>query len=219
MVLALASGCQSPGRPAGAAPENQMAQVQGSAQEILAGILKQAGLETTDLVLETIIAFPPPAGGDQGTKVEWKGRFAGLDKVLINADDRVLVVVKTSPCNAVEMRYVFNPFIRTWMLSADRSSPEGNLLWVLFNGKASDFMKEVAEVRNSSGLLGSLVRDTPPVVGATFPVLATNAGMRSDVLSLGLGALDEHLRTVHADGQPCKPDVHVYIKPAAASRP
>ena len=215
VVLMLAAGCQSPSRPAGAAPENQMAQVQGSSQEILAGILKQAGLATTDLVLESILVFPPPAAGDQNPKVAWQGRFSGLDKVLMNADDQVLVVIKTTPCNAVETRYVFNPFIRTWMLSADRASPEGNLLWVLFHGKAADFVKEVAKEQNGNELLGSLVREARPVSGAVFPILVTSAEMRNDVLELGLSALDGHLRTMHADGQPCKPDVHVYIKPAA----
>jgi hypothetical protein len=215
-VLALAAGCQSPNGQAGEKSEIPMAHVQASSQKVLADILAKAGIAETDLVLEDTIAFPPPAVGDKkNPRSAWMGRFAGQEKAVINAEDQMLVIAKTIPCNAAETRYVFNPFLRTWILTADRSSPEGNLLWVLFNGKAKDFVTEVDKAQNAHELLGSLVRTPQPVTGATFPVQVLVDEMRNDLIELGLRGLDEHLRTVHADGQPCNPDVHLYVKPAA----
>lgn len=216
-VLALAAGCQSTTSTAVGKPDARMTHVQGTAQEILANLLAKTGMTESNLVLEDTITYPPPAAGDQrNARSAWMGSFAGQDKAVINADDQMLIIAKTVPCNATETRYVFNPFIRVWTLQADRTSPEGNLLWVLFNGKARDFAAEVAKAQNAHELLGSLVRQSRPVTSTTFPVQIEVNEMRNDLVELGLSGLDDHLRSVHADGHPCNPDVHVYIKPAAA---
>jgi hypothetical protein len=191
-----------------------MSHVQGSAQEVLADILAKSGLAATDLVLEANIALPPPADNDRNPPPVWRGRYAGQEKGVLRAEDRVLVIAKTVSCDALETRYVFNPFIRTWVNTADRSNPEGNLLWVLFNGKARDFVEEVRKARDHNEMLGSLVRTPRPVTAAPFPVQVDVGEMRNDVLELGLFALESHLVAVHANGVPCNPDVHVYVQPA-----
>ena len=216
LVLSLAAGCQSSsGTTTGAKPEPQMAQIQGSARKVLADVLAKAGLTATDLVLEADITFPPPSGGDKNAKPAWKGCFTGSEKAVLHADDQVLIIAKTMPCNATESRYEFNPANRTWTLAANNANPEGNLLWVLFNGTARNLVKEVAEFQDSRQLLGAMVRPARTITGAMFPAQVSVEEMHNNVVELGLSALDEHLRTVHADGHPCNPDVHVYIRSAA----
>jgi hypothetical protein len=214
IVLALAAGCESPSGPTAAVQPGaiQMTQDRRSVQEVLADILEKAGLVATDQVLRTAITFPPPAAGDKNPLPAWQGCFAGQEKAVLNADDRVLVIAKTIP---PAPRYVFNPFIRTWSIAANQPNAEGNLLWVLFDGKARDFVTEVAKARDAHELLSSLVRKPRPVTGATFPAQISIDEIRNDLLELGLSALDEHLRTAHANGQPCNPEVQVYVKPAA----
>lgn len=215
IVLALAAGCQSTGGQGAAAADAQMTHVQGTSQAVLSDVLAKAGLTATDLVMEVTVAIPPPANGDPNPKAQWGGCFAGQEKAVLQADDRVLLIAKTLQCDAVESRYVFNPFIRVWTLSADRSSVEGNLLWVLFNGKASEFAQEVNKAQDAHELLGSLVKPSRPITAATLPAQVTAEELRNDVVELGLTALAQHLQVVHADGQPCNPDVHLYVKPAA----
>jgi len=216
IVLALAAGCESPSGPTAAVqPETRMSQDRRSTQEVLDDILEKAGLAATDQVLRTTITFPPPAAGDQNPLPNWQGCFAGQEKAVLNPDDRVLVIAKTTP---PAPRYVFNPFIRTWTVAANQPNAEGNLLWVLFNGKARDFVTEIAKARDAHELLSSLVRKPRLVTGATFPAQISIDEIRNDLLELGLSALDEHLRTVHANGQPpCNPEVQVYVKPAAGT--
>ena len=189
-----------------------MTQERRSAQEVLADILGKAGLGATDQVLRTTITFPPPAAGDKNPLPNWQGCFAGQEKAVLHADDRVLVIARTiSPAP----RYVFNPFIRTWTIAANQPNAEGDQLWVLFNGNAQDFVTEVAKARDAHDLLSSLVRKPRPITSATFPAQISIDESRNDLLELGLSALDEHLRTAHANGQPCNPEVQVYVKPAA----
>lgn len=215
LVLALVAGCESPSSQVAVQPGAHMTQDRRSAQEVLADILEKAGLAATDQVLRTAIFFPPPADGDKTPLPSWQGCFAGQEKAVLHSDDRVLVIARTVP---PAPRYVFNPFIRTWTIAAIQSNAEGDLLWVLFNGKASDFVAEVAKARDAHELLSSLVRVSRPVTGATFPAQISIEEIRNDLLELGLSALDEHLRTVHANGQPCHPEVQVYVKPDAGNR-
>ena len=216
IVLALAAGCESPSGPTAAVPPGAppLMQERRSVQEVLADILEKAGLAATDLVLRTAITFPPPTDGDRNPLPSWQGCFAGQEKAVLHSDDQVLVIAKTIP---PAPRYVFNPFIRTWTLAATKPNPEGNLLWVLFNGKARDFVTEVAKARDAHELLSSLVRTPRPITSAAFPAQISIDESRNDLLELGLSALDEHLRTGHANGQPCNPEVQVYVKPASGT--
>ena len=211
-ILALVAGCQSTGGRNGANPAIQTSQDERSPQEVLADLLQKAGLGTTDLVLKTVITYPPPSDGDKNPRPTWQGCFAGREKAVLGADDRMLVIAETRP---PAPRYVFNPFIRTWTLVSDQPNPEEHLLWVLFDGKARNFAKEVIKARDDHEMLSSLVRSSRPVTGNTFPVQISIDEMHNDLVELGLNALDEHLRTAHADGDVCRPEVRIYVRPAA----
>jgi len=217
LVLALAAGCESTPKQTANTEGTQlrMGHVRGASAEVLDDILKKTGLSDSNLVLEITVTLPAPAGGDKNTLPPWKGCFAGREQGLLQADDQMLVIAKTIPCHAPDARYVFNPFNRTWMLAADRNNPDGNLLWVLFNGKASDFVQEVRKAQENRQILGSLIKTPPPISETAFPIHPAVEEMRNDLAELGLSALEQHLRLQHADGRPCTPDVHVYLKPAA----
>lgn len=215
-ILALAAGCQST-RPASAADEEaRMSYVAGFSPAVLADILAKEGFSDTNLVLEDTITFPPPAAGDKrNARSGWMGCFAGQETAVINAEDQVMVIATALSCGGSRPRYVFDPFTRTWKFHAVNASPETDLAWMLFNGKAKDFVQEVRKAHEQHELLGSMVRESRPVTSPTFPLHIVVNEMRNDLIELGLNALDEHLRTKHADGRPCNPDVYVYVKPAA----
>ena len=91
------------------------------------------------------------------------------------------------------------------------------MLWVLFYGKAADFVTEVIKARDAHELLRLQVRPSRPVTAFQFPARISGDEMQNDLLELSLSGLDEHLRQVHAGGQPCHPEVRVYHKPAAGN--
>ena len=100
------------------------------------------------------------------------------------------------------------------MIATDNASLEGNWLYVLFNGTARDFVREVAAARSGRGVLASLVAKPAAAAEGSFPLQLGTDEMRADLTDLGLTALDKHLKAEHGDGHPCLPDVHVYYRPA-----
>ena len=213
LALALAAGCQTTPTAADNTRE-KLAHVESSSQEVLSDLLDKAGLSDSALVLETTMTFPPPASGDKHPKPVWKGAWTGQPTGTLQANDQVLVIAKSIQCDAVEARYKFNPFTRTWMILADDSSPEGNWLRVLFKGTARDFAAAVAAAREQQTPLASLAGTAKSLTASSFPATITVDEMLNDLLELGLHGLEAHLKTEHATSS-CNPDIHVYVKPAA----
>ena len=212
LALLLAAGCQTTATP-GAAPE-KLAHVESTSVEVLAGVLAQAGLSDSNLVLEATITLPPPAGGDAHPKPAWTGAWAGQPAATLQAGDRVLVIAKSIQCGAIETKYTFNPFTRTWTLQAGDTGPEGNWLRVLFDGSARDFAAAAAAAREEQAPLAALAAGDKAAAAASFPAAVTVDGMLGNLTELGLSRLSVHLKAEHAD-HPCNPDIHVYVKPAA----
>ena len=210
-VLLLAAGCQTAPTAADQNSEDLM-HVESSSVEVLGGALAQAGMTDSNLVLETTITLPPPAAGDAHPKPSWKGLWAGQSAPALQADDRMLVVAKSIPCDVPEAQYKFNPFTRTWSIQAGTTNPEGNWLRVIFTGTAREFVAAAAASREQQSPLASLAADAKGAAG--FPMAATVDGVLADLTELGLSRLSAHLRGEHAD-RSCNPDIHVYVKPAA----
>ena len=210
IVLALAAGCQSTDSGAAGDKEKGMPD-RRSAQELLAEVLQQSGMTSTDLVLQTVFTLPPPpVVSNDNPRVAWQGFFAGQPQALVHSNDQVLVIART----VYRMPYVFNPFIRTWTIASGRADAEASQLWVLFYGKAADFVTEVIKDRDAHEMLRLQVRPSRPVTAPVFPARISSEEMQNNLLELSLSGLDEHLRLVHSNGQPCYPEVHVYYKPA-----
>ena len=216
VVVALAAGCASTSGPQPPSGAEQLTLVKSTLQEVLQNELAKAGLCDTDLVFETTMTFPVPAEGDKNPRPAWKGVFLGREEATLQVKDQMLVIAKTMQCNEVETRYMFNPFTRTWGLEAQRTPPEGNRLWVLFSGNASEFFHDVSAAKAVRHPLASLVTHPKLIVPETFPANVCVDDMLAILTELGLSTLDAHLKAEHATGNPCKPDVHVYIKPAAS---
>lgn len=212
-VLLLAAGCRST-EPA--APRERLAHVESTSQQILDDLLTKAGMSGANLVLETTLTFPVPPDGDHNPVPAWRGVLKDQVKAALQADDQVLVIAKSLQCNAVEARYVFNPFTRTWLMASDDAPPEGNWVRVLFQGTVRDFAREVEAARSRQGPLSSLAKPAAAAAEAvSFPLALTIADLRGSLATLGLSALDAHLKAEHATSS-CNPDVHVYLKSAAA---
>ena len=214
LVMALAAGCASTGSQPAAA-DQQVTQVEATSQSVLQGELARAGLCDTDLVFETTITFPVQEGGDKHPKPAWKGIFLGREQATLQAKDQLLVIAKTLQCNEVETRYVFNPFTRTWGLAAQRTTPEGNRLWVLFSGNASEFMHDVANAASVRSPLAETAANPKLHPATAFPVDVSVDAMLADLTEIGLSGLNAHLKAEHSGEILCNPDVHVYVKPAA----
>ena len=213
IALALAAGCQATGSGAADDKEKSMPD-RRSAREILAEVLQKSGMTETDLVLHTVFTLPPPlVESNDYPRVAWQGCFAGQPQALVHSNGQMLVVVSTIDRES----YLFNPYNRTWTIGPGHSDAGGSQLWVLFYGKAADFVTEVIQARDAHEMLRLQVRPSRPVTAPVFPARISSEEMQNDLLELSLHGLEEqlqHLRLMRSNGQPCNPEVNVYYKPS-----
>lgn len=217
VVMALTAGCETLNAPPPPQGDPPLAQDPSNPLAVLENELARAGLGDTDLVFETTMTFPVPSGGDTNTRpTAWKGVFLGRTEATLHAQDQVLVIAKTWQCNESGLQYMYNPFTRTWGYAAQHSSQEPNRLWVLFSGTAADFFRDVAAKQEARCPLTSVIAKTKPIVPGTLPADISVDRMLADLTEEALTAMDAHLKAEHTASNPCNPDMHVYIKPAAS---
>jgi len=210
IALALAAGCQSTDNSAAGNKEASTPE-RRSAREMLAEVLQKSGMTATDLVLHTVFTLPPPlVESNDYPRVAWQGCFTGQLQALVHSNDQMLVIVSTID----RVSYVFNPYNRVWTIGSGRTDAGGNQLWVLFYGKAADFVTEVIKARDAHEMLRLQVRPSRPVTAPVFPARISSEEIQNDLLELSLQGLEEHLRLLRSNRQPCNPEVDVYYKPA-----
>lgn len=218
-LVVLVSGCASsgasPSAASGAAGKPTEGHVLATTVEVLEDTLQRAGVTDSNLVMETRLALSrtqalPPRPPDV-----WKGVFQNQDKAILQADDRLLVIAKTVACDEPNARLTFNPFIRTWHFTPRMSYPDGNRLWVLFEGTAREFVNRVTEAQSFRRPLLSMTTVQPVSRQEPFPGRVSAGAMVEGVTELALNMLDDHLRAAHAGNEFCRPEIHVYYKPSA----
>lgn len=175
--------------------------------ESLRQIVIDAGFAATDLVLTAVLVLPRPENNPHAIS-PWQGVFSGSEKALFHAEDRILVVAR-----ALDVpQYRFSAALRVWEYFSAKQETSWKQVW--FNGNAREFLQTVQLDRSSREILSSL---SAPPAAAAFPRLVTTESLRAKLVSIGLTSLDQHLKTVHADGHPCTPEVRVYARLAPAS--
>lgn len=163
LILALlACGCQQPGgSTAGSATLPPGVEATSAQTEDLNKTVANAGFNSADLALQTVLSFPLPADAKR-KQASWKGAFSGSAKAALQATDRILVVARS--IDVPHLR--FNAYSRTWETVSDLREKNWQQVW--FSGTVKAFLRVVENDRSSRRMLASL-NDSP-----TEPVFRCN---------------------------------------------
>ncbi len=173
-------------------------------------ILADTGFTASNRVLTTILSVPA-VNNDPNTAASWSGAFAGAEQAVLKADDQILVIARSRDQD--QTRYQFSAQTRAWQDVSDKRATGWRQIW--FRGSAKDFLRTVQADRDSRAALTDALNK--PLGEGSFPLQISTAAMRTNLVEIGLSTLEEHLRTTHADGRPCTPEIRVYVRPAGSA--
>lgn len=165
--------------------------------------VSESGFSSTDLVLVTVLTLPRPDRETESNAV-WRGVFAGSEKALLHAADRILVIARSRDTH----QFGFNATLQSWWDFSDGRKSNWEKVW--FNGTAREFFCAIRSDRAERAPILASVSTTPPEV--VLPLQVTADVLRSDLVQLGLHAMKGQFRAERAAGRLCTPEIFVYMQ-------